>query len=784
MGQFSSEAHWIRLAGSESGINDHIDFRKNFFVEKTPHVSSLLIAADSDFVVKLDEKEVGRGQYSDYPDAPTWSEFPLPELQKGEHLLTVLFFYRGKSFSTYRVGPAGLIAEIPGITASDATWRCRRDPAFRSGPIEDTTFQLGFAAEYDARNEDDWQSSSFDDSSWGFAEEFDRPGELSLRPVPPCAIKPPQLPVEIVSTGFLCRQEKEYATFADAVAGDFLAFVPPGRFFKKESEFGNAHFILDGLKEYSIPVPAAPANGAWLIVDLGSEQTGLLSFELDAQPGVVLDISHGEHLADGRVRNKIGSRCFTDRYITKAGCNRFTLPFRRLGCRYLQVNITNFTQEITLRLLTLKPAEFPLPEAVPFDCGDDLANHLRSVAVNTLRLCMHEHYEDCPWREQALYSYDSRNQALYGYYVWGNREFAKACFTLLGKGLRKDGWLELCAPAEVYVTIPVFTLVWIMELAEYELFSGDDALYRRFSGQIDRMLRNILDSRDPQSGLIRLAPGKEIWNFYEWVPGLESMGAFDPEEFSALFNLYLVLALRSMAQMCRCAGADASEWEHEADLLAVAVDQMFWNPAEKCYATTRNGDCLTGLHEHTQALALLCNCGDAGRRQMTIDRILTGNGLTLCSFSALPFVAQALMPTTPQAREFVCNRIRKEFHPMLRSENGTLWETASGECDFDGAGSLCHAWSSLPVYIQSAWQLGVQPLEPGFKRFRVAPVPCGIHKMQGEVPTPHGNIKVCWLMTRDGLEIDVTAPEKCGAVFHAWPEAPIHSIRLNGKNIN
>ena len=69
---------------------------------------------------------------------------------------------------------------------------------------------------------------------------------------------------------------------------------------------------------------------------------------------------------------------------------------------------------------------------------------------------MHEHYEDCPWREQALYAYDSRNQMLYGYYVWGNYDFAATSLDLLGRGIRSDGMLELCAPAKAWITIPSF----------------------------------------------------------------------------------------------------------------------------------------------------------------------------------------------------------------------------------------------------------------------------------------------------------------------------------------
>ena len=43
---------------------------------------------------------------------------------------------------------------------------------------------------------------------------------------------------------------------------------------------------------------------------------------------------------------------------------------------------------------------------------------------------MHEHYEDTPWREQAFYVADSRNQALCGYYAFGEYRFPAACFEL------------------------------------------------------------------------------------------------------------------------------------------------------------------------------------------------------------------------------------------------------------------------------------------------------------------------------------------------------------------
>lgn len=36
---------------------------------------------------------------------------------------------------------------------------------------------------------------------------------------------------------------------------------------------------------------------------------------------------------------------------------------------------------------------------------------------------------------------------------------------------------------------------------------------------------------------------------------------------------------------------------------------------------------------------------------------------------------------------------------MLDAGCDTVWETAKGAEDFDGAGSLCHGWNAIPVYI-------------------------------------------------------------------------------------
>jgi hypothetical protein len=47
----------------------------------------------------------------------------------------------------------------------------------------------------------------------------------------------------------------------------------------------------------------------------------------------------------------------------------------------------------------------------------------------------------------------------------------------------------------------------------------------------------------------------------------------------------------------------------------------------------------------------------------------------------------------------VLSEIRNEYQKMLDGESGAVWETAEGQSAFDGAGSLCHGWSAIPIYF-------------------------------------------------------------------------------------
>ena len=51
--------------------------------------------------------------------------------------------------------------------------------------------------------------------------------------------------------------------------------------------------------------------------------------------------------------------------------------------------------------------------------------------------------------------------------------------------------------------------------------------------------------------------------------------------------------------------------------------------------------------------------------------------------------------------------IEKKWGGMLYKGATSFWETIKGGDDFFYAGSLCHGWSALPIYIYHRYGLGL-----------------------------------------------------------------------------
>ena len=226
-------ADWIRLGANNISVNLHADFRGVFTLSQRVADAVVAVSADSDFLLYLDGVELGGGQFSDYPDRPTATEFHAGPLKAGEHLLAALVWFRGRNFSTYRCGTPGFWCELRAGEfrfGSSTAWKARLDPAFQSGLIENVTDQLGLVCSCDGRNFDGWEQPGFDDSGWQNAVAAEARAMPVPRPVPRL-VPGERRRVHFANQGFLLRQEAK-ETFAATVSHDLMRPVPAALFFE------------------------------------------------------------------------------------------------------------------------------------------------------------------------------------------------------------------------------------------------------------------------------------------------------------------------------------------------------------------------------------------------------------------------------------------------------------------------------------------------------------------------------------------------------------------------
>ncbi len=782
----SSRRIWC--AGSDENAKDtFMRFRGECTVPAAAD-AELLVSADTEFTLFLNGKRIPASQFPDYPEEKTFARIPV-RLNRGRNVFCVLVWHWGEGMSTHKVCPGGLrfACESEGKTllVSSEAWKSSPSNAFTSGRAIRVTAQLGLCFEYDAHKDDSWTEPDYDDSAWKNAPVLPCPDPsgawagLRERPIPLLEELPPK-PVRLVQQGEVFDPESVNPFIRPVFFGDLFENRPdyPVKF--EDTAFYNEFPVLSpGGKAWKFKVPEK-AGGVFATVDLGLESVGYLRLEVEAAAGTVVEIHHGEHLDDGRVRSNISGRCFIDTYLCREGRNMFFFPMRRLGLRYLQLFFRNFGKNApAIAYAGISEVIFPLPEAAEFHSDDRLDARLRELSIRTLRCCMHDHYEDCPWREQSLYAYDSRNQILYGYYLWGNFRFAEASLRLLGKGYFPElGNLSLCAPSGHELTIPAFTFVWISELYEHMLFSGETALCRDELPTVDAILDSARKRKSSVPGLYEPARDKRIWNFFEWVG---TLGACDGGVHS-LYNLYLLEALRSASKLHEAIGdkPGARRCSEAASALAERVNELFWNEKKGVYDLYLD-KADQPVYEHVQIMALWLGIAPEQRKRRVLESILSGRMIPV-TFSALSYFVRALMRETPEARVFAEQRLKKDFEPLVFAGATSLWETSNGANDFMKAGSLCHAWSSIPAYFDGAVTLGVTPLKPGFAEFEVKVCPGTLSKASGTVPTPHGSISVSWERLPDGLHVKVSAPKGCRAVCAAYPEFPVKEFRL-GKTL-
>ena len=626
------QAKWI-WCDTEAQADEYAEFYSSFYYNKGEK-AELLISADSNYAVYINGVLATFGQYADFPYDKIYDVVDVSSFCKAgkNHLAIVVWYYGIDTTSVYYPGNAALMFALSCdgkcVCASSEQTLSRKSFAYAHHRKKILTGQMGLSFFYDAAKEDCWKIGCLN----GFAQSVFVEQDLPLRKRP-CEKLVLESPVE----GMLCKKVSET---------DF-------------------------------------------IFDLGINTVGFLHIETESDTEQTLLISYGEHLADGVVRRKIGNRDFSVEVGVRKGETVYMNPFRRLGCKYLEVQSEKPLENLKISVV---PTMYPVDEKErPLLTADQ--NEIYEACVRTLHLCMHEHYEDCPWREQALYAMDSRNQMLCGYYAFEETRFPRANLELMSKDNREDGLLSICYPIKMDLVIPSFSLHYFTACAEYLCYSGDEAFLRTIYPKLQSVLSVFLSKMKTEGDVI--LPFEKGWNFYEWKKGLEGYGDISLDDPDLILNGLLSIALQKMAEISEALGIENS-YGKIAEKLNASIRTVFYDHEKELFRD-RNGEVSYSVLGNS--ITILCGACEKHTAEGLCKKMWTDSSLTPVSLSMKCFFYDACLRVDREKyRSYIFDDIEKYYRPMIEYGVGTVWETEIGESDFKKAGSLCHGWSALPIY--------------------------------------------------------------------------------------
>jgi hypothetical protein len=554
-----------------------------------------------------------------------------------------------------------------------------------------------------------------------------------------------------------------------------------------------------------------PGYDAHFIVDFGRETVGYLELTVDAPAGTVIDAQGFEMVHPGGI-SWMWHNGF--RYVCREGRQTYTAHIRR-GFRYVSVSVRGFDRPVRWYELRCRRALYPAAEIGSFECSDWQLNQAYRMSLDTAAVCMLDTYVDCPGHEQAFWVGDARITAQINQLAFGAYDLDQRCIRIVGRSLRPE-WVQEFFPQDARYTsghylpiaafanypeggLPMWALLWGLQCWDHWLHGGSrDDLRENYA-----YLRGMFDHCRRMTNARGLLDVTGAWNLIEWA-------ATDLSPYGEVTanNVLLVACLRAAAAMARALGVpdEARVLDGEAEERCAAINRCCWSEERQAYVDTVRDEwayqqyqalgrtrgwkllpwesfrgCLR-VSEQTNTLAALCDCVPPARMapvRQIIKRVERGQfiasspaGRTLGAPSEKEAPGGIVTIGSPFFLFFTLDAL---FHigegrlafDVIRREWGKMAGQGYRTCpeSFGCARSAAHAWSAAPAVFLPTRVLGIVPLEPGFRTFRIAPVPGDLAWARGSVATPHGPIHAEWNRTADGtLTITCHAPPECRRV--------------------
>ncbi|TDE10407.1 alpha-L-rhamnosidase [Jiangella asiatica] len=586
------------------------------------------------------------------------------------------------------------------IVTSGPDWRVIEGPTTYDGVLTGETYDARVAVRLNG-----WSEPGYDDGAWRAAPEVPGPGgRLVAHPLDVIRAADEVEPVEV-------RRLDEHTRLYD---------------------FG---VVLAGWVRISGRLPADAVVSA-----LYSEKIG---------PSGRIEVG-----APGGVNNpSIVGRFNVDEYVA-AGRGRETWQpsFTYKGFRYVEVTAP---REVDVVAVTVQS---DLAETMDLRLDDPelqwIADAFRQTAINGL----HGYPDNAPMYTKIGWTSSTYRATAPMLYQLGMAGLFAKWLDDIRLCQEPDGEVTVYAPHGIPwhggLLTPSSTGVYPYLVRRYWLTYGDRTVPERHFDAVARYVDWLL-------GRIGDEPAPD--HFGDWYPplhGAEHGSPQAPEGGEIVGTVYTIQTLRDAVALAELVGDDgrAAGWQARLDRLTTLLTERFLDPATGVYTTslpaagyrqTSNAVPLAfGLVPPEHAAAVAANlAADVQARGRHLDTGALGTG-------ALPFALSD--HGRSDLAHAVLNRRTYPSYGFLRSLGAsTFWE--SWEVDSRGNND---ATLSLAVQWLVERAAGVEPLEPGWARFRVRPGAVEtLPAASITVRTVRGPVGLAW-RRRDGgvLAVDLSVP--------------------------
>lgn len=591
----------------------------------------------------------------------------------------------------------------------------------------------------------DWCRDCLDDSGWAGVITYR--SDLLSPSVSPMFMKERTIP--------LLYERKKRFKGAHHIVSSQLGIEAYDRMLKGEEALhikANSHEIVDVLAERltTAYLELSVEKGKGSLIRLTESEAYSRETQINGFPAFIkedrLDASYGEP------RGPIDEFC-PGGYGTKEEAEYYE-PFSFREFRIIRMEIVTSEEELIIRDFTYRETAYPLHVSSYIESSDPTLKDVWQISENTLAMCMHETYEDCPGYEQLQYAMDTRSQILFTYSVSGDDTLARAAIDDFSRSQRPDGLIAACYPSFKSNVIPSFSVYYVLMLHDHMMYFGDKKLLRHYHPSVMRACQFFIDHLNEKDLLGYIEEmgflNKPYWGYIdsidEWPAGVVPAA---PGKEITMMSLLTMTMLKAAAEI-----ADYIGWHDQAEEY-LAINKKVRNAIRK-YCLNDQGliqdspgaDMCSTM---AQTFATLNDVFTEEEALAAMKRTLDGS-LSACSLPVVFYQLRALEKTGLYDH---IDEILNRWRAMLKKNLTTCQEHDSPIQQR----SDCHAWSSIPLYEMTSAMLGVRPAAPAYEKVAFFPQPAHLSWAKGDVMTPKGLVKASFEVKEGKLYKQIKVPE-------------------------